>query len=120
MTRVDAQPLTIEVSAWRQGSYVVLDWRVYRPVLSGAVRRLKRQRRVMVRTDVPLTEPTLTALVGRMCTYVIASTKGTAYVPKHLPWREVGATEWSVPPGGGEGGESRKDDGTPAEGGIRS
>jgi hypothetical protein len=106
MTRADDQALTIEVSAWRQGSYVVLDWRVFRPALSGAIRRLKRSRRVMVRTDVPLTEPTLTALVGRMCTYVLSTSRGTSYVPRHLPWREVGATGWSVPPGGGEGGAS--------------
>jgi len=106
MTRRDAQPITLEVAAWQNGNYVVLDWRLYRSTLAGAMRRLKRQRRVLVRWDEPLTEAALTVFVGRMAAYVLASTKGTAYVPRHLSWREVGSTEWSVPPSGGEGGEN--------------
>ena len=120
MTRRDAQPITLEVAAWQNGNYVVLDWRLYRATLAGAMRRLKRQRRVLVRWDEPLTEAALTVFVGRMAAYVLSSTRGTAYVPQHLSWREVGATEWSVPPGGGEGGESRKDHKGVTERGIRS
>ena len=107
-TKQPPQPHVV-IDAWQTGEYVTMDWSVYRTKAGQALKRRQAHRRVMVRHAEQLSVPQLTVLAGRMAAYVLASVRGHQYVPRHLPWREVGSTEWSVPPSGGEGGESRTD-----------
>jgi hypothetical protein len=120
MTKKRAYEPTVTISAAQVGGHIILDWFEYRPVASGLMKRVAKQRRVMVRHGEALGPSQLTSLIARMATYVLARSTGNASVPKHLPWMEVGATEWSVPPGGGEGGANRSDDGGLTERPIRS
>jgi hypothetical protein len=118
MTSRASQRPTVVVEAWQNGGYAVLDWSVYRSKAGAAMKRRASHRRVHIRIDEVLQEAQLTVLVQRMAVYVLASLRGHQFVPRHLPWMEVGATEWSVPPGGGEGGANRKDGGGLTEGTI--
>lgn len=96
---------TVMVEAWPQGAGAVLDWTVYRARVGAGERRPWKRRRVLIRNTGPLSVPQLTGLAGRMAAFVLADQPGTHHVPRGLPWMEPGVTQWSVPPGGGEGGE---------------
>ena len=104
MTDRRAYPPTVTVSAAQVGGHVILDYFEYRAKAGGLMKRASKQTRVMIRHDEDLDAAQLLSLVSRMCAYLLARTPVRRAVPRHLPWREVGATEWSVPPGGGEGG----------------
>jgi len=118
MTSRHASPGTVEVTAYQQGEFIILDWRVYRSKALNPVRRPSAHSRVRIRHAEPLSEIQLTVLAGRMVAYILARRPGHQFVPRHLPWQEVGATEWSVPPGGGEGGANRPGDAGLTEGTI--
>lgn len=104
MTSKRDYPPTVEIQASQVGGHIILDWRVYRSSAGGVMKRVKTHRRVMIRHDADLSPQQLTSLCSRMAAYILGALGGNQHVPRHLPWREVGATEWSVPPGGGEGG----------------
>jgi hypothetical protein len=95
---------TVTVEAAQHGRGAMLTWHVYRARVDDQVRTLWKTRRVLIASVGVLNVPQLTGLVLRMATYVLLGAGPSAHVPKGLPWREPGRTEWSVPPGGGEGG----------------
>lgn len=120
MTRAGAQHPTVAVEAWQNDGVVTLDYSVYRSKAGATMKRRAAHRRVLIRYAEPLSETQLLVLVQRMTVYCLASMRGHQLVPRHLPWQEIGTAQRSVPPGGGEGGASRKDDEGLAERTIRS
>lgn len=98
---------TVSVMAWAQGGGAVLDWTVYRARVGDGVRKPWKHRRVLIRDTGPLSVPQLTTLTRQMAAYVLVGQAGQHLVQKGRPWREPGRTDWSVPPGGGEGGARR-------------
>lgn len=100
------RPNGVSLVVHQQGQYVYCSWTVLRPHLAGAPHSKPKQRVVQLIHPEPLSVPQLTVLAQRMAALVLSGARGTAHVRKGLPWREVGVTAWSVPPSGGEGGES--------------
>lgn len=118
MTKPRQHRPTVSIDVWQDGPFVYLDWTEYTAKLAGAMKSKRAHRRVRIRYDERLSTPQLTVLAGRMSAYVLASSRGHQFVPRHLPWQEVGSTEWSVPPGGGEGGANRPGEAGMTEGTI--
>jgi len=98
---------TVAVEVHQEGTGALLDWVVYRAPLGDPLRKRWKHRRILIRDTGPLSIPQLTVLAGRMGAYVLSGQPGQHAVPRGLPWREPGATEWSVPLGEGEGGGNR-------------
>jgi hypothetical protein len=95
---------TVHLEVFQLNELAVLDHVLYRAPVGDPIRRPVARRRVLIHHPGPLSPAQLLALAVRMGGFVLSGARGTALVPRGLPWREVGATEWSVPPGGGEGG----------------
>lgn len=110
MTRLHTGDIMITVSAWRMNNDVVADWYLYRAMGSNAMKRPRAHRRVRIRITEDMSAQQLTEIVRRMAQHVISTSRGTAYVPRGASWQEISEGSWSVPPGGGEGGENRSDE----------
>jgi hypothetical protein len=91
-------------SARQHGDLVFLDYRLGDSQGAASQKDLQHCR-VLIRSDETLDASQLIQLCARQVTYVLARLKPVRAVKRGLAWREVGVSEWSVPPGGGEGGE---------------
>jgi len=67
---------------------------------------LKKRTIVHLKYGSDLLPGDLTALIGRMAAYMLASKRWRVAIPRGCEWHEVGGEAGSVPPGGGEGGAS--------------
>jgi hypothetical protein len=112
MKKPRMQDCTVTITAFRMSDHYVVDWHVYRPTGGSPLRRPRAHRRVRIALSQDLDAVQLTEVCRRMALHVLSTSRGNAAVPRGLPWHEVGAGSWSVPPGGGEGGANRSEEET--------
>lgn len=107
MSTTDKAVKAVQITVWRWSkSTVCLDWRLTYHLASGQHSGPQRHVRVLLSHPGELHEGDLTLLASRHALYMVQSRRWRVSVPRGLAWREVGAAGASVPPSGGEGGES--------------